>query len=288
MRSLLPALFCLAFAGCSNSVGGGGPKLDRPYLEVRRAHATVLTVKQPAPEQVSRAIPPIGVEDVVYVSGDLKLRAWFALPKNPPADAIPAIVYFHGGFALGSQDLKDCQPFLDAGYAVLLPTLRGENENPGHFELLYGEVDDARAAIHWLAGHPRIDKGRIYTFGHSIGGGVSALISLWDDVPVVATGSSGGLYPYTIFSAWSDIIPFDRRNPLERQLRLLLGNTADMKHSHYAYLGEDDALKEVAGPAAEEVERSKAPLTIRMVRGDHFTSLGPATQAFVKDIQKRK
>ena len=83
-------------------------------------------------------------------------------------------------------------------------------------------------------------------------------------------------------------MPFDRRNPLERQLRLLLGNTGDMKRPHHAYIGSDDDLRSVVGPAEEEAKRTGAPLTVTIVDGDHFTSLPPATRAFLKTIEKRK
>jgi acetyl esterase/lipase len=277
----------LAQAGC-NVIGGGGPKLDRPYLEVRRAHVTDLTEKVRAPEKVAYVKPPPGVREITYPSGDLQLKAWFAMPPQPLGDALPAIVYLHGSFALGTEDFNQCKTFLDAGYTVLLPSLRGENDNPGHFELLYGEVDDARAAVHWLARQPNIDKGRLYAFGHSVGGGLSALLSLWDDLPLRATGSSGGLYPYTVFGAWSDMLPFNRRDPLERQLRLLLGNTGDMKHRHFAYIGDEDELTSVVGPAAEELKTTNAPLTVTVVEGDHFTSLTRSMRRFVKDIEARK
>jgi acetyl esterase/lipase len=272
----------------SSGVGGGGPKLDRPYLEVRYAYRTDLTEKVRAPEQIGAVPPPAGASEIVYSSGDLQLKAWFALPPDAPADGIPAIVYLHGGFALGHEDFKHCKPFLDAGYAVLLPSLRGENDNHGQFELLYGEVDDARAATQWLGRQERIAKGRIFAFGHSVGGGLAALLSLWDDVPLRDTGSSGGLYPYTIFAAWSDMLPFNRRVPLERQLRLLLGNTGDMKHPHRAYIGTDDELKSVIGPAEQELATTHAPLTITLVEGDHMTSLPRAIRQFIKDIEARR
>src|SRR5260221_9437202 len=122
-RAALGVTAILGLSGCG-AVGGGGPKLDRPYLEMRRAHATVLTEKGPAPENASARPPPDGVQLIRYASGDLTLKAWFALPAKAPADDVPAIVFFHGGFALGEDDLKECKPFLDAGYAVLLPSLR--------------------------------------------------------------------------------------------------------------------------------------------------------------------
>jgi acetyl esterase/lipase len=283
----LGAALVTGLAGCGGA-GGGGPKLDRPYLEVRRSFPTALTSHGKAPEQVPFYGPPVGTVKKDYKSGDLDLWGWLALPPKAAPEGVPAVVYLHGGFALGPEDFVMCRPFVEAGYAVFLPSLRAENGNPGDFELLYGEVDDARAAVKWLADQPMIDKSRIYTFGHSIGGGISALLSLWDDVPVLATGSAGGLYPYTVFADLGNILPFDRRNPLERQLRLLLGNTADMKRPHFAYVGEGDTLQDVVGPAREEVQRTGAPLTVRVVPGDHFQCLDPAIRAFLKDVQGKK
>jgi pimeloyl-ACP methyl ester carboxylesterase len=290
------AAFALAFgvvltlmsSGGGSVIGGGGPKLVRPYLEIREVHHTELTERMRAPGRPGHAKPPSGVEEIIYRSGDLQLKAWLALPPHAPADGIPAIVYLHGGFALGEDDFKQCTPFLDAGYAVLLPIFRGENDNPGDFELMYGEVDDARAATAWLAQHPRIASGRIHAFGHSVGGGVAALLALWDNVPLRATGSAGGLFPYAVFASWSEMLPFNRRVPLERQLRLLLGNTADMKLPHYAYVGDGDDLKSVIGPAEEELKTTRAPLSIALVEGDHKTCLAPALRRFLLDIESRK
>lgn len=289
LGAALGLAFLIGYALLSASnVGGGGPKLDRPYLEVRAAYRTDLMEKVRAPEKVGHVKPPPGVQEMIYTSGDLPLKAWFALPPNAPPRDIPAIVYLHGGFALTADDFKKCQPFLDAGYAVLLPSFRGENDNHGDFELLYGEVDDARAAVWWLARHERIAQGRIHAFGHSIGGGLAALLSLWDNVPLRATGSSGGLYPYTIFTDWSEIVPFNRRVPLERQLRLLLGNTADMKCPHHAYLGDADPLRSVMGPAEQELATTHAPLRIQVVEGDHQSSLDRAMRQFIRDIEARR
>jgi dienelactone hydrolase len=284
--TILAFILGLGIAGCS-MVGGGGAKLERPYLEVRREHATVLTETRRAPEPVGSIKPPAGVEEIPYTSGEFHLNAWLALPPEAAREPVPAIVYCHAGFALGKEDLEQCKPFLAAGYAVLLPSWRGENDNPGHFELLYGEVDDARAAIKHLLQDKRIDKGRVYAFGHSIGGGIAALLSLWDDVPLLATGSAGGLYPYTAFAAWSDTLPFDKRNPLERQLRLLLGNTGDMKRPHFAYIGEEDDLTSVVSHAREEAKAIGAPLTVTIVPGDHYGCLRPAIRQFLRDIRKR-
>src|SRR5690606_37405015 len=94
--------------------------------------------------------PPPGVSRVAYPSGELELAAWYAVPLGASSGrSAPALVYFHGDFAFGPDDFEAVRPFLEAGYVVMTPTLRGENGNPGDFELLWGEIDDARAAIEW-------------------------------------------------------------------------------------------------------------------------------------------
>jgi dipeptidyl aminopeptidase/acylaminoacyl peptidase len=207
------------------------------------------------------------------------------MPRNTESRRLPAVVYFHGGFAFGMSELDDCQPFLDAGFAVMTPTLRGENGNPGDFELFYGEVDDAQAAVLWLANQPRIDSTRIYTFGHSVGGGISALLSLRADIPVRKGGSSGGLYSKDVFYGWKRFAPFDLSIDKEKDLRLLVGNIAFMQRAHIAYIGRKDSLARVTPEAESEARQSGAPLTIVMVEGDHFSSLAAAISAFAETIR---
>ena len=55
-----------------------------------------------------------------------------------------------------------------------------------------------------------------------------------------------------------------------------------------AYIGEQDELKSVIGPAEEELKQTNAPLTVRVVDGDHLTSLAPALRRFISDIESRK
>ncbi len=261
------------------------------YLSLRRSYATALTAHRPAPFAWHDAPLPAGVTQVSYPSGDLTLRAWLAMPRPDRLPAgcqackVPAVVYFHGYFGLGWDEFAHVQPFLDAGYAVLLPALRGENGNPGDFELWYGEIDDARAAVQWLAAQPEIDAGHIYAFGWSVGGGVATLLSLWDDVPVRFIGSSGGLYTADIFPAWNDIVPFDLNDAQEVQLRLLRGNMASMQHRHIAYLGQDEWLATFAATAEAEAQASGAPLEVHLIPGDHYTALPRAIAAFIQEMQ---
>jgi dipeptidyl aminopeptidase/acylaminoacyl peptidase len=200
MRYSLNRWICYFAFGCS--LVGCAPSGDTnlSYLDRLGTFESQLTISSPAPQDYSDDEPPEGVQVVHYLSGDMSLKAWLALPEDVSDKKRPGVVYIHGGFAFGTGDFIDAQPFRDAGFVVMTPMLRGENGNPGDFELFLGEVEDAASAVEWLASQPFIDSKRLYVFGHSTGGAISALLTLRTNVPVVHTGSAGGLYPSNVFS----------------------------------------------------------------------------------------
>lgn len=164
----------------------------------------------------------------------------------------------------------------------MTPMLRGENGNPGNYELFLGEVDDARAAVKWLAGQPYVNPQRIYVFGHSVGGGVAAVLPLLDDVPMRHSGSSGGLYDHTTFLVWQidDTVPFEN-NPMERSVRLLVGNSQFLQHPHYAYLGADDDAFHETGERLQKEAGPAGKFTLEMVPGDHYDSFEEAIRRYL-------
>src|SRR5664280_635487 len=170
--------------------------LDR--LAAFRVHPNLIR-KGPSPQPFKLSSPPVGVQEVAYPSGSLSLKTWVAYPAAPSSNAkVPGVVFFHGGYAFGAGDFDDARPFLDAGFAVLCPMLRGENGNPGNMELALGEADDANAAVAWLASQPQIDSSHLYAFGFSAGGLVSAMLSLRPS-PLRHAASAGGLYGPRLF-----------------------------------------------------------------------------------------
>ncbi|WP_052555362.1 alpha/beta hydrolase family protein [Enhygromyxa salina] len=300
---LLQALPSAAALALAMSVGPAGcrkteleapdtvtrPIPSTPYLARRHARDTKLRVSGPSPGKFNEYRPSSGVMAVTYPSGDLSLAAWYATPLGASgSNRAPALVYFHGDFAFGPDDFEAVRPFVDAGFVVMTPMLRGENGNPGDFELLWGEVDDARAAIEWVASQPMVDRRRIYAFGHSIGGGVAAMLSLYPTLPLRITGSCGGIYMPETFSRWAaskqngELVRFDANDPEETELRVLGPNLAWMVHRHVAYVGDDDpwfvdnaaALERSAWALGKPFERV-------VVTGDHMQSLQPALAAFL-------
>lgn len=279
----------LLLLGCrppSDQQGTAASAPGIPYLERRAKFKTNLIRRGPSPQDWQVESPPEGVEQITYQSGGLELPAWLFIPPTEDGNKVPAIVYFHGGFAFGASDFFDCKPFLDAGFAVMCPILRGENGNAGEFEFALGEVDDGKAAVNWLASHPEIDSQHIYTFGHSSGGMISALLSLMEDVPARHGGSSGGLYGPELDVWPTGIEPFDVNSDEERQMRSLVGNLRDMQRDHYAYIGNADMIVPNIARAKREMAGSTGRLHLVELSGDHFTSLPIAMQEYVKVIQR--
>lgn len=266
-----------------------------PYDELRRQYPTTLTRRGPSTGSQEPPQAPADVEVVAVQSGELSLLAWLAVPEGASSEApVPGLVYFHGAFSLKPRDYAAVAFAREQGFAVLLPSLRGENGNPGHLELLAGEVDDAVAAIESLAARPEVDADRIYAIGHSVGGALAALVSLRPDARVRLTGSVGGIYVPETFVRWSKmsanraLVRFDPTDPIEGRLRSLLPNVADMVHPHLAYIGDDDSWFH-DNAAAVSVAAEQAGVTLfstHAVAGDHGTSLAPGLAAFIERAQR--
>lgn len=263
---------------------------ERSYLARRAGASTELDEHGPSPGKWTSLQPPPGVLTIEYPSGELNLSAWIAWPIGVSEyNRAPALVYFHGDFAFGADDFEVVRNYLDAGFVVMTPMLRGENGNPGDFELLWGEVDDARAAVEWVAQHPSIDRSRIYAFGHSIGGGIAAMLTLYPELPLRRTGSCGGIYVPETFARWAtsegnaDLVRFDPNDPDEIQLRVLGPNVAWMNHPHLAYVGREDPWFAInANKVLERAWARGKPFEVIEVDGDHMSSLPPSLSAFLE------
>jgi poly(3-hydroxybutyrate) depolymerase len=160
--------------------------------------------------------------------------------------------------------------------------LRGENGNPGEWESLMGEIDDAAAAVRWIAAQPFVDPSRIYTYGHSTGAAVSLLLSMRNDAPVRLGGSSAGLFTEDSLKEWPDA-PFDVNDQRERRMRTPINFIQTMSHRHVAYIGRD----EYSAERVAEFRRLSAgsQLDIREVDGDHMGCLQPALAQFLAVVK---
>jgi acetyl esterase/lipase len=252
-------------------------------LERRRAHRTALVRRGPSPQPHH----PLGLhlgERVHYRSAGLDLVGLLARPQTMTlahGGHAPALLYLHGGWALADADMLDCQPFLAAGLIVFAPAYRGENGNPGVHEMLYGELDDALAALAWLRARPEVDPERVFVFGYSAGGMLAALLALVPQLGARMTGSANGIYEASVFDFQR--LPFVD-SPLERELRLLSPHIEELASPHLACVGAEDPAAEPASAAARRATAASVPFEVRKVPGDHHASLAPSVELYLQRI----
>ncbi|MEM9070108.1 MAG: alpha/beta fold hydrolase [Myxococcota bacterium] len=280
------ALFLVA---CGASTPSAEMHESPTYLELRASHQTRLTRRGPIADEWPDDPVPEGAERVTYPSGELELWGWLSIPEG--AEAAPALVYLHGDRFLQARDWALLAPFRDAGFAVLTPTLRGRNGNPGVHELLLGEVDDARAAVRYAKAHPAIDAERVYLIGHSMGGATAALASLFPNDRPAMSASIGGIYSRGTFASWSrggdsNLVPFAASDPDEVAVRLFPLHVDQLQVPHVAYMGDQE--RRIQQNAREAQARAPANLfEVHVVPGTHMSARAPALADFLDRVASR-
>ena len=262
-------------------------KPQSPFLSHRAETVTRLSRKGPAPSSGQVLSVPDDAKRLVYPSDGVELLAYLELPGLPENGPYPGVVFSHGGCEIKTEHFDKTRVFLEAGFAVFSPSYRGEHGNPGSFELFYGEVTDALAAVAWFAAQPFVDSDRVYAFGHSMGGEIAALLSLFPNTPLRLTGSCGPFFlrsnPFGLDSMYGLEPPFDADDPAEVEARLLRAHLGEMTCDHVAYIGDDD--EKFADGGFQGLETAGAKLAIERVPGDHDASVFPAARAFTERIR---
>jgi acetyl esterase/lipase len=143
-----------------------------------RRKALRTTIKGNADRSVAPQ-PPADLFEKVKYPAPLGENVAYVSPVRIGAKR-PAIVWIDGGFDWGIDDSawqpaprsndQSARGFREAGVVVMLPALRGSNENPGNNECFLGEVDDILAAADFVGARADVDPDRVYLGGHSTGG----------------------------------------------------------------------------------------------------------------------
>lgn len=138
-----------------------------------RMHPVVDPYPQIEPSQLAE------VKTVSYRARDgLQINAYLTLPRGRPAQALPLVLFPHGGpFDRDHWQYDAMVQFLaNRGYAVLQPEFRGSTGYGKDFvERGYGEwgrkmQDDLDDGVDWLAKAGQIDAKRVCIVGGSYGG----------------------------------------------------------------------------------------------------------------------
>jgi dienelactone hydrolase len=282
--------------GCCGGIVGLGwyaikptsfPEQTTDYADARKVHRTKLLSSGPAPQDWVPETPPPGVSEITYPSGPLQLKAWI---NSPPPGAVrkPAVLFLHGGFAFGSDDWDQAQPFRDAGYVVMIPMLRGENGQAGSYSMFYDEVDDVLAAAEVLAKTPGVDANRIFLAGHSVGGTLTMLSAMTSKRFRAAASFSGSPDQVAWARGHSELVPFDRADKKEFEMRSPLAYPKSFKCPVRLYYGSEEVafifsskkLAEKATAAGSDVQAIEVP-------GDHETSVTPAMRQCIVFFQQK-
>jgi len=282
-RSLVPvALVLVAVAGCQpEREPSTQPRSVQPVAvadelaSARKGFVTKLRVRGPAPQRYQNDTPPAGVKEVEYSSGDLKLKGW--LGGSEGGKRRPAVVYLHGGWAFGTGDWEDAEPFTKSGFVLFMPMLRGENGNPGIYESFLGEVDDAIAAGRFVASLPNVDRENVFVAGHSVGGVLTCLVAMLPS-PYKAAAALDGYVDMETWAAGSPdaYVPYDRNDRQEVRVRNPMAFIASIRCPLRLYAGDD--AREVNAPLATKAKQRGKDCVLVVVRGDHLAMVGPAVQ----------
>jgi dipeptidyl aminopeptidase/acylaminoacyl peptidase len=282
-RIHLSVLFVLLIlSGCRHeekTTPTSSPKqitVAQEFASARKSFVTKLKVRGPAPQMYHSVHLPAGVQQVEYTSGDLKLKGWLSADPSDGKQH-PAVVFLHGGWAFAADDWQDAAPFAEAGFVLFMPTLRGENGNPGAYESFYGEVDDAIAAGRYVATLPHVDSGHVFVIGHSVGAVLTCLTSMMPS-PYKAAAALDG---YVDMENWTrhaphNIVPYDQADPKETYLRNPMAFVESLQCPLTLYVAADTQKVNEAF-AAKAVSLGKF-CDLVMVRGDHQAMVAPAVK----------
>jgi dipeptidyl aminopeptidase/acylaminoacyl peptidase len=199
------------------------------------------------------------------------IPAYWTLPEgvdpDDPETSVPTIVDIHGGPEHQRRPwfYPTKQFFLNRGYAVLEPNVRGSSgygKAYAHLDDVEKRMDsvrDIREAVAWLRDRPAVDDDRIVAYGRSYGGFmVLAAITEYPDLWAAAV-EFVGIADFTTF----------------------LENTGDWRRSHreaeYGSLTDDRELLEEISPL-HKIDRVDCPLFVQHGANDPRVPVSEAEQ----------
>jgi dipeptidyl aminopeptidase/acylaminoacyl peptidase len=265
-------------------------------LAARKGFRTALGPEAPRTE--GRPEPaPGGMFDLVQYRSEVGPLWAYVTPDPRDGRRRPAVLWAHGGFggiaggwlwdSVDRENDQTASAFREAGFVLMAPSWRGENDNPGRFELFYGEVNDLLWALEHLRSLPYVDPNRVYVAGHSTGG-TMALLAAEASPKIRAAFSFGGAPDVTRVVADGSgygNTPFDYRNTRESQLRSPIYFLRCLQTPTFYFEGEESAYPPDAERMEELATRFGKPFRAFTVQGgDHFTILHPLTRLVAAKI----
>jgi len=268
------------------------PLIARDYAADRESFRTHLLRRGPAPDDGDPlAPPPAGAQLLGYRSGALQLSAWRSPPDPAKPGRRPAVLFLHGGNALGDGHWNLLGPYLRAGYVAMVPALRAENGQPGAFSGFYDETDDVLAAARALAAQPDVDPARLFVAGHSVGGVLTLLAAMSTTMFRGAAAFSGNPSAFAFFHRFPGDIRFDTGDVREFEMRSAVCYATSFKCPVLMLHGSAERqMHRSADLTAKRARAAGLRVESVVVPGDHFTAIPEETRrslAFFAKLAER-
>ena len=285
-------------SGASASGAGSSGSAARPSTRLGKARAefpTRIKVK------FKTAGPPPPVPPAATKLERVKFRGpagelWAYVTQDPKdGKRHPAVVWAAGGFdpSIGDELItpgpvekdESASQLREAGIVVMYPSYRGAHDNPGTYELLFGEVDDYLAAVEHVRTLSYVDPARVYFAGHSTGATLVLLAAELTDQfrAAFAIGAVTGAKSYG-----NSVVPFDLKSPdvdREWKLREPIRYLRDIKKP--TILIEGTKSPNVRALPAYEREAADAGAPVKTVRAagfDHYSVLASQLELIARKI----
>ena len=235
-----------------------------------------------APESVFRTVKypsPVGA------------LAAYLTPDPKDGKRHPAIIWITGGDCNSIGNVWRAAPpsndqtasaFRRAGIAMMFPSLRGGNTNPGKREAFYGETQDILAAADFLASQPYVDSQRIYLGGHSTGGTMvlltAEITSRFRAVISFGPVASGEVYGQDLLPV--DFSKLDARETQLRRPALWL----DSIRSRTLVLEGEEGGNGYHLNLMKKLNRNPMVTFVPVPGANHFSILAPANALLARKI----
>ena len=124
------------------------------------------------PSEITRTPKDIGInyrELWISVDGQ-KMNAWWIPSRRAER---PVVLYLHGNSSNLSDLVEEIQIFYEMNLAVLAIDYRGYGASQGDFPTEKSVYEDALAAGIYLTHDRKIPEGKIFLYGHSLGGAIA-------------------------------------------------------------------------------------------------------------------
>ena len=285
----------LAAPAVTLGLAAAEPAAPSALKKAREGHVTKL-IKQESEDEPAPAPPKDLFEKINYTSPAGELAAYLS-PAPKDGKKHPLVIWLVGGFSNSISEVawedmpidndQSAAAYRKAGLAMMYPSLRGGNDNPGHKEGFYGEVDDVLAAVEHAAKLPWVDSQRIYLGGHSTGGTLALLAA--------EAAPKGRLRAVFAFGPVEDpagygrkVLPYDLKEAQEQRLRAPIQFLEDISCTTLVMEGEEGNADSLEALRKKNQNRN-GKLSFTVAKGaDHFTILGPTNALLAGKILQDK